>query len=460
MIERNYDVLSLDDLKHEDKFERYKYLSSIEKLIFSEKDDNFVLQISGQFGSGKTFFVNLLKKHLEQKGYKTLYYNAWQHDYAQDAFISFCSIFIRHFETSPNSAGFKAAAQKLVVNNIPAMLKYCLGAFVGKYTGIDTDKLIDAACDFAQDVDDHSQQVQKLCNDVLDIELNRENVISEFRHALSQLVDTQRKEFPLVVFIDDLDRCKADFAVRLLDYIKHLFNIKGITFILAVDDEQLKSTIQQFYGAKNAAGYLKRIVDFEFYLPLGDYKNYIRSLIREYDFMMFAENDFLVNLLNNLGFIFDLSLRDFRRIFEQVHKVMCGWTLYKHAPYVYFVAYIMRAYFDKYKREIALLKTEEGGRLSDSQKLAHFFNYKFANDRHYTNSLRYDTPLTANRGEDYNLQEVIVCMVEIPDATRRNPCYRLFPSHLLQTNNYDPYRQKTIYEKVWEEMMKILSDEF
>ena len=110
MLECDYTGIDYETLKNEDRFERYKYLSKLEKLISAKKNDCFVLQISGQYGSGKTFFVNLLDKYLKEQGYKTLYYNAWEHDYAQDAFVSFCSMFVSHFDAStPDKDGFKAA---------------------------------------------------------------------------------------------------------------------------------------------------------------------------------------------------------------------------------------------------------------------------------------------------------------------------------------------------------------
>ena len=458
MIDPEYENISFEDLKEEDKFERYKYISTLGKLILSKKDDSFVLQISGQYGSGKTFFVNLLRKYIEAKGGKTLYYNAWQHDYSQDAFISFCCTFIQHFEISPDSKGFKAATKKLITNNVPAMLNYCIQALIGKYTGINVNKIIDEACNFAKDVDDNSNITKQSCNDALEIELNRKKIIDEFRNELSTLVAKQGTPYPLVVFIDDLDRCKADFTIRLLDYIKHLFNIKGITFILAVDEEQLKSTVQQFYGAQNSAGYLKRIVDFEFKLPLGNYKNYIHALMCKYNFPDYSKSDFFVNLLNNLGFIFDLSLRDFNHMFGCLHKIMNGYPDYDRKPYMYFVAYIMKKHFDKYKHEIELLEIEESKKLTSSQKLVKFFNYKLAHNQYYTNSLLYGGPVDTNSRNDWNLQEFMSRIVEIPNLNCDIPCYGMFPNHLVMINNCDPYLQKTIYERIWEEIDEILKE--
>lgn len=459
MLEKNYSCMDFDTLKDSDKFERYKYLSPLTNLISSKKDDCFVLQISGQYGSGKTFFVNLLSKYLSIQGYSTLYYNAWEHDYAQDAFVSFCTTFIHHFKTSPNTEGFKEATKNLIINNIPSMLMYCLKELSIKYTGIDFTKITETAVTFAEDVDKNSHLTQKMCNELLDIEFKRKNVICEFRNELSKLIADNTKEKPLVIFIDDLDRCKAEFTIRLLDYIKHLFNIRGITFILAVDDEQLKSTVQQFYGMQNANGYLRRIVDFDFKLPIGDYKNYIRSLIESYNLSDCTKRDYFINMLNSLGNMFDLSLRDFTQIFEQVHKVMHGYSYYENFPHMYFVAYIIDNYFYKYKHELALIETDDSKKYSDSQKLVRLFNRKFATNPCYINSLYYDSPVSRDIKNDCTMQDIMSNMEKIPNETNNTVLSRQgFPSNIICLNNDDPYRQKTVFERILSDMESIRKD--
>lgn len=446
MIERDYNEIDYETLKKDDKFGRYKYLKNLENLITTKKDDCFVLQISGQYGSGKTFFINLLDKYLKNQGYETLYYNAWEHDYAQDAFVSFCSMFVSHFDDStPDKEGFKVATKKLIISNLPTLLSFSCKALFG----VDINKIVDTICSTAQDIDDNSQITKQACNDLLDAELERESIIQEFRDKLSMLVHEKNDEKQLIVFIDDLDRCKADFAIRLLDYIKHLFNIKGITFVLAVDDEQLKSTIENFYGAQNATGYLKRIIDFEFKLPTASYKEYINDLIEEYEVPgSRTYGDYFVNLLNNLAFMFDLSLRDLRNIFVQVHEVMKDKDGYKNLPYMYFVVYIMKHYYEKYKNEIAVLENQDSKKLSSSEKLVRFFNYKFMSSPYYTNSLFLDSPLISDNSRDYNLQEVMYYLIQLSNNNQRVDCYDTFPAHIAYTNNYDPYRKKTIYERI------------
>lgn len=63
----------------------------------------------------------------------------------------------------------------------------------------------------------------------------------------------------LVIFVDELDRCRPTFAVQLLERIKHLFDILGIAFVLPLDLGQIVASIQTVYGSKiHAADFSRR----------------------------------------------------------------------------------------------------------------------------------------------------------------------------------------------------------
>ena len=82
------------------------------------------------------------------------------------------------------------------------------------------------------------------------------DAISDFKESLEGIVNNQRK---IVIIIDELDRCKPTFAVQLLEIVKHLFDIKGITFIFMLDIEQLSHSIKTIYGQEmDVTGYLCR----------------------------------------------------------------------------------------------------------------------------------------------------------------------------------------------------------
>ena len=83
----------------------------------------------------------------------------------------------------------------------------------------------------------------------------------------------------LVVFIDELDRCKPTFAVRLLERIKHYFCNDRITFVFSVNISELQHTIKKHYGNDFDAGrYLDRFFDIPISLPPIDVKRFYRQI--------------------------------------------------------------------------------------------------------------------------------------------------------------------------------------
>jgi len=88
----------------------------------------------------------------------------------------------------------------------------------------------------------------------------------------------------LVIIVDELDRCRPDYSIKLLETVKHLFDIPNIAFILSIDKRQLCSAVKGFYGSDeiNAEEYLKKFIDFEVSLPEPNIKKYIENKIKSY----------------------------------------------------------------------------------------------------------------------------------------------------------------------------------
>ena len=110
-----------------------------------------------------------------------------------------------------------------------------------------------------------------------------EEKIQEFLQNLSS-----EKEERLVIFVDELDRCRPDFAVQLLERIKHYFDLENITFVFSVNCEQLVHTIQKFYGENFDAGrYLGRFFDQVVPLPEAKLRKFYK--IHDIDEMYFCD---------------------------------------------------------------------------------------------------------------------------------------------------------------------------
>ena len=73
---------------------------------------------------------------------------------------------------------------------------------------------------------------------------------------------------PIILFIDELDRCRPDYAVDMLEVIKHVFDIENVKVVLVTNTKQLRAVINHRYGAEvDAQKYLDKFLKYSFALP-------------------------------------------------------------------------------------------------------------------------------------------------------------------------------------------------
>ncbi len=101
--------------------------------------------------------------------------------------------------------------------------------------------------------------------------------IQAFKDALSELPellatkseDAQPTNRPLVIIIDELDRCSPTFALSVLERMKHFFSVPNVHFVLGANLHQLQNSVRAAYGDHiDAVGYLHKFVHVS--MPLMD----------------------------------------------------------------------------------------------------------------------------------------------------------------------------------------------
>ncbi len=253
-----------------------------------------VVALDAPWGSGKTFFVEHWAADLTKSKRPVVFFNAWENDYAEDPTVAFMAELRKGLEPLYGMLPLGGAARIALDNKSQEAVGYLrralmpvLGvaakAILKKATGIAADELIDAA----SGVDENSvdaTDARELSAETLDKGLDRffekalENhserirSIYDFRKSLEELLILLNQETdcegPLYVFVDELDRCRPDYAIRLLEGIKHLFSVKGVVFVVSTNLGQLSKAVGAVYGLNfDGYMYLKRFFDVEFTLP-------------------------------------------------------------------------------------------------------------------------------------------------------------------------------------------------
>lgn len=116
--------------------------------------------------------------------------------------------------------------------------------------------------------------------------------IRSFKTALQNVASSlSSKNRPLIIAIDELDRCRPSYAVELLEIVKHFFSVENIVFVLAIDKPQLSHAIKAIYGNEfDSTGYLRRFIDLDFRLPDPDRTKFVDELLEITNINNFIKN--------------------------------------------------------------------------------------------------------------------------------------------------------------------------
>ncbi len=77
---------------------------------------------------------------------------------------------------------------------------------------------------------------------------NRISNPSTKRDKIAKILrDSLGKDKKVFVFIDDLDRCRKETVINLLEHTKHFYSMDQLYFIYAVDREQISTFISEYY---------------------------------------------------------------------------------------------------------------------------------------------------------------------------------------------------------------------
>ena len=241
-------------------------------------EGNAFISLDAKWGDGKTFFVRQIEETLkyfrakkmetEEKPLKDLnsyeylkesvavkqttvehiylpvYYNAWMYDDHNDPLMSLLLVMTKQCGGAYNTKiNTKSLGERLlaVASSLPISIKKVNPATLIK-------------------------DLQEGKMDILSAVKTEEDIKECVRDVFNDIIVEEAEK--LVVFIDELDRCKPSFAIEMLERIKHYFDDERIIFVVSLNKEQLIHTISNYYGSEfDATRYLNRFFDVSINLP-------------------------------------------------------------------------------------------------------------------------------------------------------------------------------------------------
>lgn len=325
--------MEYSDLKFEnndDKLGRKEFVKNLMQIVDGWESDkhegnSLVMSVDAPWGSGKSYLLNMWKNWLisdenKDKKYCTAYYNAWENDDCENAFIPLVYN-LREMNVYEENEKFvnevKVKSKAFLKSCGIALLKDGINKIIGEETANLFGKSVSG--EIVNTVGKGIDEAAKAHNPESFFQkyeiYNKEK--KKFRQALEDLVPDNGK---LIVFVDELDRCRPTFAVETLEIVKHYFNIPNVVFIFGIDLEQLAHSIETLYGVgMDSAGYLRRFFDVNIKIPHCDIKMYVKYKLQGsqlYGILQKNNNtyDDLFDKITNIYKELNLSLRDINKI--------------------------------------------------------------------------------------------------------------------------------------------------
>lgn len=298
--------------------------------ILSGLNSGSAVALNAAWGSGKTFFVKQSKMLIDihnpnsdidieclneeeiasiKKVYDrynsgaeeydmpkmaTVYYDAWKYDDTEDPLLSLLYCIMNRFGKSvPNDkADVIKKFAKQSISILSSAARYV--------TGINVQEILETIKNYAD-----------ACEDTVKEQKSNESLEKRINNFLNDVVLEDEKK--LIIFIDELDRCNPQYAVKLLERVKHYFNHPKVIFVISYNKSELQHSIKTLYGSEFSADkYLERFFDYEFGL---------RAIEDEKYFDVLGNNQNTIDdNCNTIAKIYNLQMREIWKYFDYMKK--------------------------------------------------------------------------------------------------------------------------------------------
>lgn len=290
--------------------------------ILNRIDGNYSIFLDGEWGSGKTFFVKqvsmVLLSQLEWYAYENdsvdftqvnskvfgergfeynpeslyypIYFNAWEYDYAKDPIDPLVACLINEFDEQDDSSKEEKKLPKLLSDLASSVSINLFGILA-----IDGKRLRD------------SLEKEDLLNEFNKKRRIRRRIKDVFTEAAAERCNR------FALFVDELDRCRPEYAIKVLEALKFVFDQNNLTIVFSVNANALGKSISSWYGSGfDGQRYLKRFYDYS--MPIGSWDPvlYLANFNLEISY-----DSYIAQAINAHG----ITIRDANRCIDDFKKL-------------------------------------------------------------------------------------------------------------------------------------------
>ena len=311
------------DTLYQDAFGRNTEIASFLNIL-TNIEGHFVISIDGKWGTGKTFFVKQCEMILDTINDSSKLISENKEKILHLSFLNGSPLTKKL--KNQNCIYFDAWANDGYENPILAILNTLVNkaSFIDRLSAIDKKDLIDAVVEMGKNY--FSNKLGTSIDPIIKALKQPGKEETKAQISLHKYIEKiigvfTREDHRLIIFVDELDRCKPSFAVKLLEQIKHYFLLENVTFVFSTNILELSKTISKFYGNDfQGDKYLNRFFDLFLTLMPIDIEKYYQYLSSQDSLAIYERNKlkvikFLNMSMRDVGkFVTNNELIDYKNI--------------------------------------------------------------------------------------------------------------------------------------------------
>lgn len=323
-------TILIDDVE-ENPTDDFTSLSITIANIIKDSTPHFTIGIYGEWGTGKTTLMKAIEKNLSTEGVPKneqkilpVWFNAWQYD--REEHLATISLM--------KTVAYEMSGHKKFDAISKTILKGL--TILGKDLTQNLIQEIVSKGGFEKE-DDLEEKINHLN------ELYRDSIYFDGLKKIKQQMEDIRKsggkDFRVVIFIDDLDRCSPDKALEILESIKLFLGMEGFIFVVGLSHKTVTELITKAYAATGVKGedYIKKIIQIPIKIPAWSQESILDLIENKIKMNLHEEyTNFLSQNSDMIARVVDYNPRQLKRFVNNVIIAFETFTSKANSPEIKF----------------------------------------------------------------------------------------------------------------------------
>lgn len=247
----------------QDKLKSKRYAETLATFI-QQSDTPLTVGLQGEWGTGKTSMMYMLREILEKHDVATSWVNTWEYSMFRGANQTTPAVLRGMLEKLKESCEAKGTWSKSdeanqKVKKIGRFIGNLANQVVQNQVGIDIKGAAEGenSVEVATEISFIKNQINEVIQDLIK--------------------DSGNKYNRVVFFVDDLDRIPPTDAVEVLEALKNMFDVPNCIYVLAIDYDVVVKGLEGKFGKKTEENerefrsFFDKIIQVPFSMPTGTY---------------------------------------------------------------------------------------------------------------------------------------------------------------------------------------------